>query len=122
MSEVILRDASYGELPEIAQVMSLAFFEDNLFGELIHPYRQQYPEDVDLYWLRRARVNYWDYRWKWLVAVERDANGKEVIIGIAQWARLGEGGKSMECPWYDPRKYWWSFHFAVGCRYSGRLA
>jgi hypothetical protein len=105
MPELKLRDASYGELPEIAHVMGLAFFNDNLFGDLIHPHRQQHPDDVDLYWLRRARVNYWDWRWKWLVAVDNDASGKEVIVGIAQWARLGDGGRQMECPWYDPRKY-----------------
>ncbi|KAF5646538.1 hypothetical protein F25303_5349 [Fusarium sp. NRRL 25303] len=103
MSEIVLRDAYYSELPEIANVMSKAFWGDNLFGDLIHPHRNEYPEDVDLYWLRRARVNFWDYRWKWLVAVAKDQNGKEVVAGIAQWARLGEGGKRFDLKFYDPR-------------------
>lgn len=98
-----LRDAHYSELPEIAHVLAQAFWDDNLFGQLIHPHRAEHADDVDLYWLRRARVNFWDYRWKWLVAVEKDAEGKEVIAGIAQWARLGDGGKAMECWWCDPR-------------------
>ncbi|ORY59963.1 acyl-CoA N-acyltransferase [Pseudomassariella vexata] len=103
MSAPKLRYASYSELPEIAHVMALAFFDDNLFGDIVHPHRNQFPNDVDLYWLRRARVNFWDYRWRWVVAVDRDKNGKEVIVGIAQWERLGDGGKKMECWWFDPR-------------------
>ncbi|KAI5459536.1 hypothetical protein BGZ63DRAFT_415097 [Mariannaea sp. PMI_226] len=95
--------AHYSELPEIAHVMAKAFWEDNLFGQLIHPHRNKHPDDVDLYWLRRARVNFWDYRWKWLVAVSKDESGQEVIAGIAQWARLGDGGQKMECWYLDPR-------------------
>ncbi|KAH8202352.1 hypothetical protein TruAng_003524 [Truncatella angustata] len=104
MSSLELRDARYGELPEIARVMNLAFSNDNLFGELIHPHRKEHPNDADLYWLRRARINFWDYRWKWLVAVDKSPDTGEVVIaGIAQWARLGDGGKLLECAWYDPR-------------------
>lgn len=100
-----LRDATYGDLPEISHVMGLAFFNDNLFGDIIHPHRKEYPSDVDLYWLRRARINFWDYRYKWLVAVDAGEDGKETIAGIAQWTRFGSGGKSLECRWYDPREF-----------------
>lgn len=105
-----LRDARYLELPAVAHVMAQAFWEDNLFGELIHPNREQFSDDVDLYWLRRARVNFWDYRWKWLVAVApnpRSGPGEqpEIVVGIAQWARLGDGGKVKECAWFDPRRF-----------------
>ncbi|KAF3352579.1 hypothetical protein VDGD_08283 [Verticillium dahliae] len=103
MCEIALRDARYTELAEIAHVMATAFWEDNLFGELIHPHRDEHPDDVDLYWLRRARVNFWDFRWKWLVATTKDVNGNEVIAGIAQWARLGDGGQKMDCWYLDPR-------------------
>ncbi|KAM0186756.1 hypothetical protein ACHAPQ_009377 [Fusarium lateritium] len=102
-SEIELRDARYSELPEIAHIIATAFWEDNLFGDLIHPHRDQYPNDVDLYWLRRARVNFWDYRWTWLVAVCKDESGREAIAGIAQWARLGDGGRKLECSYLDPR-------------------
>ncbi|RGP73715.1 hypothetical protein FLONG3_6263 [Fusarium longipes] len=103
MSQITLRDARYSELPEIAHVMSKAFWNDNLFGDLIHPRREEYPDDPDLYWLRRARVDFWDYRWRWIVAVTKDDSGKEVIAGIAQWERLGDGGKKLECSYLDPR-------------------
>ena len=104
MSGIVFRDARYSELPEVAHVMALAFWEDNLFGQLIHPHRNEFPDDVDLYWLRRARVNFWDYRWKLLVAVSKDESGREVIAGVAQWARLGDGGKELECWSLDPRE------------------
>ncbi|KPM46446.1 hypothetical protein AK830_g39 [Neonectria ditissima] len=103
MSEVVLRNARFSELPEIAHIMAKAFWEDNLFGQLIHPHRNEHPDDVDLYWLRRARVSFWDYRCRWLVAVAQDKNGREVIVGAAQWARLGDGGKKLECWYLDPR-------------------
>ncbi|WZH50284.1 N-acetyltransferase domain-containing protein [Fusarium acuminatum] len=103
MSEIVLRDARYSELPEIAHTMSEAFWKDNLFGELIHPHRNKYPNDVDLYWLRRARVNFWDYRCRWLIAVAKDESGQEAIAGVAQWARLGDGGQKLECRYLDPR-------------------
>ncbi|KAF6528684.1 hypothetical protein HZS61_008986 [Fusarium oxysporum f. sp. conglutinans] len=32
-----------------------------------------------------------------LVAVAKDEKGQEVIAGIAQWARLGDGGQKLEC-------------------------
>ncbi|ROW18190.1 hypothetical protein VPNG_00244 [Cytospora leucostoma] len=103
-----LREASYGELPAIARVLSLAFWDDPLCGQRIHPYREKHPGDVDLYWLRRARVNFWDWRWRWVVAVDRvgdgdGEDGREVIAGIAQWSRFGEGGRRLELGWFDPR-------------------
>lgn len=112
-SEVVLRDARYNELPEIAHIMTKAFWEDNLFGDLIHPHRKTYPDDTYLYWLRRARVNFWDYRWKWLAAVSKDESGRETIAGIAQWARLGEGGRKLECSYLDPREYLFFYRFQL---------
>ncbi|KAM0294373.1 hypothetical protein HYE67_008035 [Fusarium culmorum] len=103
MSQITLRDANYSDLPEVARVMSKAFWNDNLFGDLIHPHREKYPDDPDLYWLRRARVSFWDCRWRCIVAITKDNIGKEVIAGIAQWERLGEGGKKLECSYLDPR-------------------
>lgn len=90
MSQITLRDANYSDLPEAARVMSKAFWNDNLFGDLIHPHREKYPDDPDLYWLRRARVSFWDYRWRGIVAIAKDDSGKDVIAGIAQWERLGK--------------------------------
>lgn len=48
---VTLRDARFSELPAVARILSLAFWDDQIFGELIHRKRAQYPLDSDLYWL-----------------------------------------------------------------------
>jgi hypothetical protein len=104
-SEIQIRFARFADLQSIARVMGAAFFDDDLFGDIIHPHRKQYPDDVNLYWLRRAYVNFWNYRWRWLVAVDVDAStGKEVVVGVAQWERMGSGGDALEPPLYDPRK------------------
>jgi hypothetical protein len=102
---ITVRFARFSDLQHVARVMGAAFFDDDLFGDIIHPHRAQYPADVELYWLRRAYVNYWNYRWKWLVAVDTDAaTGKEVVVGVAQWERMGSGGEALECAVWDPRK------------------
>jgi hypothetical protein len=49
MSETVLRVARYSELPEIAPIIAKAFWDDKLFGKLIDPHRNEYPDDVDLY-------------------------------------------------------------------------
>ncbi|KAI1841471.1 hypothetical protein JX266_012311 [Neoarthrinium moseri] len=103
MQGIQLRDAYYSEIPAIARMSTLAFWDDDLFAILIHPHREKYPGDADLYWIRRARVNFWDYRRKWLVAVDKDEKGTDTIVGVAQWERLGPGGKRMDCHWLDPR-------------------
>lgn len=103
--QVQIRYAQYSDLPAIAHVMTQAFFDDDLFGDIIHPYRKQHHADVQLYWLRRARVNYWNYRWRWPIAVMQEAQtGREVIVGTGQWERIGPGGDKMECRVYDPRE------------------
>lgn len=103
MVHIMIREAFHSELPRISHVLARAFWDDNLFGDLIHPHRNEFPSDMEFYWLRRARVNFWDYTWKWLVAVAKSDDGNEIIVGVAQWARLGEGGKKMQCYWFDPR-------------------
>jgi hypothetical protein len=48
MSAVRIRLAKYAGLPAIGRVMGQAFFDDSLFGDIIHPHRTRYPEDVSL--------------------------------------------------------------------------
>lgn len=117
MANIILRPARYSELTRIAHISARAFWDDNLFGDLIHPHRKAYPADMALWWLRRARVNFWDWTWHWMVAVEvrkpqvgapgkegSETQQEEVVVGAAQWVREGQGGKKMQCAWYDPRR------------------
>lgn len=102
MSSPHIREASYWDLPQIAHVLAKAFWDDNIFGDLIHPYREKFPDTMALYWLRKARVKFWNYRWKFIVAVDKDSSGNEIVVGCAQWERMGRGGKQMDCWWFDP--------------------
>lgn len=99
-----IRDAQFKELPAAARLMTLAFWDDQIFGDLVHPKREQYPHDLDLYWLRERRVNFWNPHYKLIVAVIKDADapGGEKVIGIAEWERLGDGAKALERAKLDP--------------------
>jgi GNAT superfamily N-acetyltransferase len=66
-----IRRATWRDLPAIARVCTLAFWDDVLFGRLIHPHRHKYPRDNDLYWLRRLQCAYWDWSHVIFVAVTR---------------------------------------------------
>lgn len=71
-------------MPAVGHVAEQAFFEDNLLGDFIHPYRREHPGDMSLYWTRRCRVHFWDWRWKQVVALDKDQNGDEKIVGFIQ--------------------------------------
>jgi len=105
-AEVTLRKARFSELPAVARILSLAFWDDQIFGELIHPKRDQYPLDSDLYWLRDARVNYFNPHYEFLVATIPDTNSArgETIVGIAEWERLGNGPRARQRSRLDPSK------------------
>lgn len=105
MTAAKTRQGAYGDLAQISHVLALAFRDDDTFGGIMHPNRHIYPDDVELYFLQRGRVAFWDYRWRWIVALDTDAAGKEVIVGCAQWHRKGPGGKNMDLWWFDPRQF-----------------
>lgn len=99
-----LRLAQLSDLPGIARVWHAAFFDDEIIGKLMHPHRDQHPEDVYWFLLRGLRERFWDWRHQFVVAtVEED--GQERIAGAADWRRLGEGGKRRDLASVDPRKF-----------------
>jgi GNAT superfamily N-acetyltransferase len=96
-----LRLARFADHAAMARTLSLAFWDDVLFGRLIHPYRSQYPHDSDLYWLRRIQVHWWNWSHVFLVTVDvDDRTGTEIVTGVAHWNRMG--GRGGLAPW-DPR-------------------
>jgi GNAT superfamily N-acetyltransferase len=75
----------------MAGICTRAFFDDDLFGRVIHPQRTTYPNDVQIYWHEWLRHDWASLRSKIMVAVtepdhERD---QERIIGVAIWERQG---------------------------------
>lgn len=104
LSPTTLRPAHYSDQQRIAQIFTSAFWDEALFGPVIHPYRNQYPMDMGLYVLRRNRVNWWDWTRRFVVTTTTDPKtNREVVTGAAQWARLGrEGERRLGLRWWDP--------------------
>jgi len=78
-----IRQANYSDLRPAAEVAAAAFLEDELFGELMHPYRHQYPQDFIHAWQQDLRAKWLQQVYVFLVAV--DDNGK--VVGLATWER-----------------------------------
>src|SRR5271154_2560981 len=112
-----VRRALIGEQSNIARVCSLAFWDDVLFGKLIHPFREQHPHDSDLYWLRRIQVDWWDWSPVFLVTTDVDSQtGREVVTGHAHWSRIGSREQNWRAGWglrwWDASKHF-SFHLIM---------
>ncbi|KAH6857450.1 acyl-CoA N-acyltransferase [Alternaria rosae] len=93
-----LRPARFSDLSSIATVWAAAFFDDEIIGEMMHPHRHEYPDDVYWFLLRGVRERFWDWRHQFIVVTD---DGK--IVGAADWRRLGRGGEEMELGRVDPR-------------------
>jgi len=105
-----VRRALFSEQSTIARVCGAAFWDDVLFGKLIHPLREQYPRDSDLYWLRRIQTDWWDWSHVFLVTTSVDTRtGREVVSGQAHWSRIGTREQNWMAGWglrwWDPRKF-----------------
>ncbi|KAI4636863.1 hypothetical protein J4E93_010879 [Alternaria ventricosa] len=93
-----LRAAKFSDLASIATVWAAAFFDDEIIGELMHPHRKEYPDDVYWFLLRGIRQRFWDWRHRFIVVID---DGK--VVGAADWRRLGRGGEKLELGRTDPR-------------------
>jgi hypothetical protein len=98
-----LRLAAFADLPAIARCWHAAFFDDEIIGEMMHPNRKEYPEDVYWFLLRGIVERFWDWRHQFIVVTVKEG-WTEKIVGAANWRRVGNGGKKMELWWADPRK------------------
>jgi hypothetical protein len=86
----------------MAFLMAAAFFDESLFGPVVHPHRHQYPDDVKIFWSERLRKA-WQTRNEKLFVATTTENGKEMVVGVAVWERQGddEGSKTVEKSWID---------------------
>lgn len=102
-----LRPARFSDLTELAELCCAAFFDEDLFGRVMHPHRHEYPNDPALFWHQFLLDHWFDWRNKAFVAITRDTKdgAREKIAGIAIWQRQGEGGRKLELNGLDPRKY-----------------
>ncbi|KAF2133573.1 hypothetical protein P153DRAFT_332496 [Dothidotthia symphoricarpi CBS 119687] len=98
-----LRRAGLFDLSSIARVWCSGFFDDEIIGDIMHPHRQQHPKDVYWFLLRGIRERFWNWRHQFIVVTTDDGNGREIMVGAADWRRLGFGGRARELWRVDPR-------------------
>lgn len=99
-----LRLAEPSDEPIIAAICTRAFFDEDLFGRVIHPQRNKFPQDVQIFWHQWVRNDWSNPRNKIIVAVTTDETQQEKIIGAAIWQRQGgdDGAQKVTDEWADP--------------------
>jgi GNAT superfamily N-acetyltransferase len=99
-----LRPAKPSDEPAIVEICARAFMEEDLFGRVIHPYRAQYPNDVQIFWHEWVRNDWANPRNNIIVAVTTTEAEQEKVIGAAIWQRQGEdpGAQKVIAGWTDP--------------------
>ncbi|KAL6713982.1 hypothetical protein ACLMJK_008476 [Lecanora helva] len=103
-----LRPARSNDLPIISKVYAAVFYDDDMMGALMHPYRQSHPGDYQKYWENKVREWYWDYSHQLIVTYmlkETDEKKEEVVTGVGDWIRYGKGWERYWGVWgkWDPR-------------------
>ena len=99
-----LRPAQPSDEPAIARICARAFFDEDLFGRVIHPQRYDFPDDVEIFWHEQVRADWSDARNRVIVAVEHDDSHQDRILGLAVWQRQGgdAGAQRIMSEWVDP--------------------
>ncbi|KAH7131893.1 acyl-CoA N-acyltransferase [Dendryphion nanum] len=97
-----IRRATSDDLPAIAELCVAAFYDDELYGDLMHPLREKFPSDFEAFWIRRIRESWYDWNHVWCVATTQE-QGKEVVVGAADWDMMGTVGDKYRLNNWDPR-------------------
>ncbi|KAF1940550.1 hypothetical protein EJ02DRAFT_227962 [Clathrospora elynae] len=97
-----VRTALPTDEPAMVGVLTKAFFHEDLFGITIHPHRNQYPEDVRIFWHEKLR-KHWSTPTDRLIVATTTEGGEEKITGVAVWERQGddEGARKVKNEWID---------------------
>lgn len=86
----------------MASVLASAFWDEPLWGPVILPHRNEYPEDVNSYWSETLRES-WSTRNKRLLVSTINVGGTDKVAGVAVWERQGDdkGKQKVEDEWVD---------------------
>lgn len=106
-----LRRASLRDVDVISSIYAASFWDEEFIGDLMHPYRHQYPQDYADLWRRRVLESYWDYGHKMMVFYldgneesgddggNRKACEVGSVVGVADWHRMGTGWEKLWGVW-----------------------
>jgi hypothetical protein len=100
-----IRPATPADEPAMASLLAEAFFNESLFGQVMHPYRDQYPDDVKIFWSEYLRKQ-WKMPNERLLVATTTVDGEDKVAGAAVWRRDGddEGKRRVESEWVDVGK------------------
>ena len=84
-----VRPATYEDLLPASKVLAAAFKDEALFGGHFHPYRNEFPDDMHLFFLQKLRLD-------WVrtsspqdlqILLSHPSNDPSNIAGVAIWSR-----------------------------------
>ena len=94
-----IRAAKPSDEPALVRICTRAFFDEDLFGRVIHPHRHEFPDDVSVFWREQLRADWSEPRNRIIVAVappqpsgaaDTTVSADEQIVGLAIWQRQGD--------------------------------
>lgn len=86
---ITIRPANYSDLVPASKCLAAAFKEEPMHGPYLHPHRNEYPDDMYLFFLYNLRIQYVSGPdVKLHVSTTTDNKGKEIITGLSQWRRV----------------------------------
>jgi len=81
-----IRKARRSDIRAMAESAAAAFMDEELWGNVMHPHRKEYPGDFVLGFERKILRNWHHPRRRFLVGLDRHS-GK--VVGFAEWERQG---------------------------------
>lgn len=84
---VTIRNATSADPVEISRMCMAAFWTDAFMGDIIHPHRHDFPDDMHMYFLKRLRREMGKPGNVFLVSTVTGEHGKEIITGFSHWER-----------------------------------
>lgn len=96
-----IRQATWSDIPAAASVSAAAFFDEDLFGPVMHPHRHRYPTHLSLWFLRQLRKDFFNPCCVMLIS--HPVSEPNTITGVAVWGRKGPGADDLKAAqsWRD---------------------
>jgi hypothetical protein len=93
-AQMPIRRARYSDLPTISSILAASFYDEELHAYFF-PQRQQYPDEYVRAWYQKVLKCWWDYSRVFVVSYDEAGRGAEVITGVAEWQRVGDGWEGL---------------------------
>ena len=82
-----IRKARSSDIRDMAEIAAAAWADEELYGQLMHPHRKEYPEDYIKFFERRILKGWYKPNRHFIVGLDPES-GK--VVAIAAWDRQVE--------------------------------